>query len=84
MCVFPSQDKSYDTKYSFYEELEFVFDQFPTYHMKNLFGDFNAKSEGELLNRQMEMNETHLLLTYADDLNVKIVFKSSSLRRLGQ
>jgi hypothetical protein len=28
---------------SFYGELEGVFDQFPKYHMKILFGDFNAK-----------------------------------------
>jgi hypothetical protein len=29
--------------YSFYEELEEVVDQFPTYHMKTLLGDFSAK-----------------------------------------
>jgi hypothetical protein len=27
----------------FHEELEHVFDKFPKYHMKILFGDFNAK-----------------------------------------
>jgi hypothetical protein len=27
----------------FYEELEYVFDKFPKYHMKILLGDFNAK-----------------------------------------
>jgi hypothetical protein len=27
----------------FYEELEHVFDKFPKYYMKILFGDFNAK-----------------------------------------
>jgi hypothetical protein len=27
----------------FYEELERVFAEFPKYHMKILFGDFNAK-----------------------------------------
>jgi hypothetical protein len=30
-------------KESFYEELEQVFNKFPKYHMKNLFGDFSAK-----------------------------------------
>jgi hypothetical protein len=39
----PTEDKDDDTKDSFYEELEQVFDQFPRYHMKILQGDFNAK-----------------------------------------
>jgi endonuclease/exonuclease/phosphatase family metal-dependent hydrolase len=39
----PSGDKSDDSKDSFYEELEQVFDQFPRYHMKILLGDCNAK-----------------------------------------
>ena len=39
----PSEDKSDDSKDSFYEELEQVFDHFPRYHTKNLLGDFNAK-----------------------------------------
>jgi len=30
-----------DMKHSFYEELEYVFDQFPNYHMKILLGDVN-------------------------------------------
>jgi hypothetical protein len=29
--------------YSFYEELENVFDQFPRYHMKILLGDLNER-----------------------------------------
>jgi hypothetical protein len=32
-----------DIKDSFYEEIGRVFDQFPRYDMKILFGDFNAK-----------------------------------------
>jgi hypothetical protein len=39
----PTEDKDDDTKDSFYEELEQVFDQFPRYHIKILLGDFNAK-----------------------------------------
>ena len=39
----PSDDKSDDSKDSFYEELGQVFDHFPRYHMKILLGDFNAK-----------------------------------------
>ena len=39
----PSEEKSEESKDSFYEELEQVFDHFPNYHMKMLLGDFNAK-----------------------------------------
>jgi len=38
-----SEDKSDDSKDSFYEELVQVSDHFPRYHMKILIGDFNAK-----------------------------------------
>jgi len=37
----PSQEKSDDSKDSFYDELE-ILDNFPRYNMKNI-GDFNAK-----------------------------------------
>jgi hypothetical protein len=37
----PSEEKSDESKDSFYEELEQVFDH--QYHMKILLGDFNAK-----------------------------------------
>jgi hypothetical protein len=39
----PTEDKTDDVKDSFYEKLKRVFDKFPTYHMKILLGDFNAK-----------------------------------------
>jgi exonuclease III len=39
----PTEEKHDDTKNSFYEELEQVFDHFPKYHMKIMLGDFNAK-----------------------------------------
>jgi len=39
----PSEEKSDESKDSFYEELEQVFDHLPKYHMKILLGDFNAK-----------------------------------------
>jgi hypothetical protein len=35
----PSEDNSDESKDSFYEELEQVFDHFPKYHMKILLGD---------------------------------------------
>jgi hypothetical protein len=43
----PCEDMSDDIKDSFYEELGRVFDQFPRYDMKILFGDFNAKVDRE-------------------------------------
>jgi len=39
----PGEEKNYDSKGSFYEELEQVFYHFPHYHVKILLGDFNAK-----------------------------------------
>ena len=39
----PSEEKRDNSKDSFYEELEQVFDHFPKYDMKILLGDFNAK-----------------------------------------
>ena len=41
----PTEEKSDDSKDSFYEELDQVFDHFPRYYMKILSGDFNAKVE---------------------------------------
>jgi hypothetical protein len=39
----PCEDKGDKVKYSFYEEIGRVFDQFPRYDMKILLGNFNAK-----------------------------------------
>ena len=39
----PSGEKSCDSKDSFCDKLEQVFDHFPKYHMKTLLRDFNAK-----------------------------------------
>jgi len=41
----PSEEKSEESKDTFYEELEQVFDHFPKYHTKILLGDFNEKVE---------------------------------------
>ena len=43
----PSEDKSDDSKDSFYQKLEQVFNHFPRYHMKILLGEFNAKVRRE-------------------------------------
>jgi hypothetical protein len=39
----PTEDKTDDVKYSFYKELESVFDKFPQYHMKIRLENFNVK-----------------------------------------
>jgi hypothetical protein len=38
----PTEEKNDDSKGSFYEKLEQVFDHFPMYHMKILLGDFQT------------------------------------------
>ena len=42
-----SEEKSDESKDSFYEELEQVFYNFPKYHIKILLGDINAKVRRE-------------------------------------
>ena len=42
----PSQEKSDDSKDSFYEELEQVFDHYRMYRMKIPLGDYNARLGG--------------------------------------
>jgi hypothetical protein len=37
------EDKIYDAKDSFSEELSRAFDHFPKYHMKMLLGDFSVR-----------------------------------------
>jgi hypothetical protein len=39
----PTEDRSDDSRDSFYEELEHMFHHFRKYHIKILLGDFNAK-----------------------------------------
>ena len=53
----PSEENSVYSKDNFYEELEQVFDHFPTYHMKIVLGEFNVKVERErtFSNQQLEM-----------------------------
>jgi len=55
----PSEEKSDDSKYSFYEELEQVFFyHFPNYHTKMLLGYFNAKVERENIFKPTIGNES--------------------------
>jgi len=67
----PSEEKSDDSKESFYEELEQGFDQFPKYHIKILLGDLNAKMGRENIFKPTIGNES---LHYDSNANrVRIV-----------
>jgi exonuclease III len=66
----PTEDKYDDTKDSFYEELEGVFDQFPKYHMKILL-DFNAKAGREDIFKPTIGNES--LHKTSNDNGVRIL-----------
>ena len=67
----PSEDKSDDSKDSFYKELDRVLDHFPKYHMKILLGDFNAKLGREDIFKPTVRNE--ILHQDSNDNGVRIV-----------
>ena len=67
----PSEDKSDDSKDSFYEELEQVFDHFPRNHMKILLEDFSAKVGRENIFKPTIGNES--LHQDSNDNGVRIV-----------
>jgi hypothetical protein len=48
----PSEEKSDDSKGSFYEELEQVFDHFPQHHMKILMKNFTLIVGNESLHQE--------------------------------
>jgi hypothetical protein len=54
----PSEEKSDDSKDSFYEESEQVFYYFPKHHMKILLGKFDAKLETENIFRLTTGNKS--------------------------
>ena len=56
----PSEEKSDDSKDSFYEELEQVFSRFPKYDMKIHLGDFNSKVGEENIFKPTIENESVL------------------------
>ena len=58
MCMHQVRRKSDDSKDSFYEELEQVFDHFPKYHMKIILENFNAKVERENIFKPKIGNES--------------------------
>jgi len=65
----PSEEKSDESKGSFYEELEQIFYYFPKYHMKILLGDFNAKVGREKIFKPTFGNES--LHQYSNDNGIR-------------
>jgi hypothetical protein len=54
----PTEDNCDHTKDRFYEELGRLFDQFPTFHMKILLADCNAKMRREDILKPLVWNES--------------------------
>jgi hypothetical protein len=71
-----TEEKSDDSKDSFYEELEKVFNHFPKYHTKILLGDFNAKLGREDTFKLMIGNES--LHEDSNDNGVRVVIFATS------
>jgi hypothetical protein len=67
----PTEDKIYDIKNRFHDELEQVFDKFPKYPMKMLLGDFNAKVGREDIFKPTIGNES--LHQISNDNGVRVV-----------
>ena len=67
----PSERKSDESKDTFYDELEQVFDHFPKYRMIILLGDFNAKVGRERIFKPTIGNES--LHQDSNDNGVRIV-----------
>ena len=67
----PSEEKSDESKDSFYEEIEQVFYHFPKYHMKILLRDFNAKVGRENIFKPTIGNES--LHQDSNDNGVRLV-----------
>jgi exonuclease III len=67
----PSEEKSDESKDSFYEELEQVFDHLPKYHTKILLGDFNANVGRENIFKTTIGNES--LHQDSNDNGVRVV-----------
>jgi hypothetical protein len=65
------EDKTDDTKDSFYKEPECVFDKFPKYNMKILLGDFHTKVSREAIFKPTVGNES--LHEISNDTGVRIV-----------
>ena len=71
----PNEEKRDESKHSFYEELEQVFDHFHKYNIKILLGDFNAKVERENIFKPTIGNES--LHQESNDNRVRLNFATS-------
>jgi hypothetical protein len=78
----PSEDKCDDSKDSFYDELEQVFDHFPRYHIKILLVDFNAKVGRENIFKSTIGNEN--VHQDRNDNGVRIENSSTSKNLVGK
>jgi hydroxypyruvate isomerase len=72
----PSEDKCDDSKDSFYEELEQVFDHFTRYHIKILLEDFNTKVERQNIFKPTIGNKS--LQQNSNDNRVRMVYFATS------
>jgi hypothetical protein len=66
-----TEDKTYDVKASFYEELERVFDQIPKYHTKLSLGNLNVKVKREHIFKTTIGNES--LLEINNDNGIRVI-----------
>jgi hypothetical protein len=66
-----TEDKIYDMKDRFYEELVHIFDKCPKYHKKHLLGHFSAKVGGEDIFKPTIDNES--LHKISNDNGVRVV-----------
>jgi hypothetical protein len=67
----PTEEKNDDSKDSFYEELEQVFNHFPKYYMKILLGGFNAKLGRDDIFKPATGNEN--LCEDSNDNDVRVI-----------
>jgi hypothetical protein len=66
----PCEDKSNDIQDNFYEELGWVFDQFPKYDMKIMLGDFYVKVNRENIFKLTIGNKSSHVISNANAVTV--------------
>ena len=74
-----SEEKSDDSKDSFYENLEQVFDHLPKYHMKILSGGFNKKPGIENIFKPAVGNESLHQDSNDNDIRIATFITSKNL-----
>lgn len=77
----PTENKYDDTKQSFYEELESIFDQFRKYQMEILLGDCSAKVGKEGIFTPTVWNKCRLN-EVSNDNAVRVVYVATSKNRI--